>query len=150
MGESSCRFCSIIKGELPASFVFRGPAIVAFMDAFPLANGHVLVVPRSHYTDLFEIPEDLAVETFRLARKMAFAVKSALTDVTGVNLLQNNGASAGQKIYHFHIHVIPRTGATGVGGRLATIRQPADRAALDEIAEKLKTRLSNFDGPVPQ
>lgn len=141
MSEAGCRFCDIIGHKLPASFVFSSPEIVAFMDAFPITRGHVLVVPTKHYTSIFEIPEVLFGEAFRLAKKICVATRSALSNVAGVNLLQNNGDSAGQKVPHFHIHVIPRAIATDEGTRWTPVRKPADRKLLDEIAEKIRSRL---------
>jgi histidine triad (HIT) family protein len=141
MESPSCKFCDIIKRRLPASFVYDSSKLVAFMDAFPISLGHILVVPSIHYTSIFEVPEDLAVESFRLARRICVATRSALRNIEGVNLLQNNGDSAGQKIPHFHIHVIPRARMVRDDTRWTPIRKPADRRLLDEIAEKIRLKL---------
>jgi histidine triad (HIT) family protein len=141
MDVPGCRFCDIVRRRIPASFVFDSPKIVAFMDAFPISWGHVLVVPTAHYTSIFEIPEDLVGESFQLARRICVATRSALGNVDGINLLQNNGDSAGQKIPHFHIHVIPRASTAREGTRWTPIRKPAERRLLDEIAEKIRAKL---------
>ena len=141
MEPPSCKFCEIIKRRLPASFVYDSPKLVAFMDAFPISLGHILVVPTTHYTSIFEIPEDLVGESFRLARRICVATRSALGNIDGVNLLQNNGDSAGQKIPHFHIHVIPRARTVGEDTRWTPVRKLAERRLLDEVAEKIRVKL---------
>nr|MDO8135661.1 HIT family protein [Candidatus Njordarchaeum guaymaensis] len=141
MSKKDCKFCEIIKDRLPASFVFRSHNIVAFMDASPITNGHMLVVPTKHYENIFEIPEVLAAETFKVAKKLSIAAKLALGKVSGVTILQNNGGPAGQRVFHFHIHVIPRTDDAGDRNRFISARQPAEKELLDEMAEKIKVKL---------
>lgn len=141
MVAHECRFCDIIEGRLDASFVFRNPRIVAFMDKFPISEGHLLIVPVEHYESIFEIPEELLAEVIKVARKISIATKSVLRNVTGVTILQNNGNSAGQKIFHFHIHVIPRTESVGDRTRFVSSRKQAEKEPLDEIAAKIRARL---------
>lgn len=141
MTAQNCRFCEIIKGNLPASFVFRNPRIVVFMDKFPITEGHLLVVPTTHYENIFEIPEDLLSEAIKIASRTAIAAKSALSNVTGVTILQNNGDSAGQKIFHFHIHVIPSTGGSGDRNRIVYSRNEAEKEVLDDIAARIDAKL---------
>jgi diadenosine tetraphosphate (Ap4A) HIT family hydrolase len=141
MEVQKCRFCEIIKGILPASFVFRSSRIVVFMDKFPITEGHLLVVPTAHYENIFDIPEDLLSETMRMARKTAIAAKSALDNVTGVTILQNNGDSAGQRIFHFHIHVIPRTNGSLNRSRFTSSRNEVEKEVLDEIAARIDANL---------
>jgi histidine triad (HIT) family protein len=136
-----CKFCEIIGHRLPASFVYDSPKLVAFMDAFPISFGHILVVPTTHYASIFEIPEELVGESFRLARKICVATRSALGNIDGINLLQNNGDSAGQKIPHFHIHVIPRGSSGNEDTRWTSTRRLAERSLLDEVAQKIRLKL---------
>jgi histidine triad (HIT) family protein len=143
MEPPSCKFCEIVMHKLPASFVYESPKLVAFMDAFPISPGHILVVPTTHYASIFEIPEDLVAESFRLARRICVATRLALKNVDGVNLLQNNGDSAGQKIPHFHIHVIPRARTVGDDTRWTPIRKLTERSILDEVAEKIRFKLQD-------
>jgi histidine triad (HIT) family protein len=141
MVSQECKFCDIIEGRLDASFVFRNPRIVAFMDRFPISDGHLLIVPVRHYDSIFEIPEELLAEAIKVAKKISIAAKSVLKNVTGVTILQNNGDSAGQKIFHFHIHVIPRTESVGDRNRFVSTRKQAEKEPLDEIAAKIRARL---------
>ncbi|WXG42600.1 MAG: HIT domain-containing protein [Promethearchaeati archaeon SRVP18_Atabeyarchaeia-1] len=141
MNVPSCRFCDIAGHRLPASFVFDSPEIVAFMDAFPISYGHVLVVPTAHYASIFEMPEELVAEAFKLSKRICVAARSAIGNVNGVNLLQNNGDSAGQKIPHFHIHVIPRASTANEDTRWTPFRKPAERGVLDDIAERIRRKL---------
>jgi diadenosine tetraphosphate (Ap4A) HIT family hydrolase len=111
------------------------------MDKFPITEGHLLVVPTTHYENIFDIPEDLLSETMKVARRAAIAVKSALGNVTGVTILQNNGESAGQRIFHFHIHVIPRTDGSLNRSRFASSRTEAEKDVLDGIAARINANL---------
>jgi len=141
MATQKCRFCEIINGSLPASFVFRSSRIVVFMDKFPITEGHSLVVPTIHYENIYEMPEDLLSETMKIARKTAMAAKSALSNVTGVTILQNNGDSAGQRIFHFHIHVIPRTDGSLNRSRFTSSRNEVQKDVLDGIAARIDANL---------
>ena len=104
---SDCIFCKIANGEIPSDFLFEDDNVVAFRDLNPQAPVHVLVVPKEHYANLFEMPEELAADAMKLAKRIAELQKNRL-HADGLNLVQNNGASAGQTVEHFHIHLIPR------------------------------------------
>lgn len=105
--DPSCIFCKIIAGELPSSRITEDDRTIAFMDVNPGSLGHVLVVPRSHATDLHSIDaDDLAAVTLTAQRVAGLAVERLGAD--GVNLLNSAGADAWQSVFHFHMHVIPR------------------------------------------
>jgi len=107
MGSGDCVFCKIASGEIPARTVFSTDEVVCFMDINPVAEGHVLVVPRGHAEFLWQLsPEQLSAVGEALVRVTA-AVKDAL-GARGINVLQNNGRIAGQLVPHVHFHVIPR------------------------------------------
>lgn len=109
---SDCIFCQIVAGDFPANVVHEDDRTIAFMDINPSARGHTLVVPRAHSTDLHDVdPEDL-VACMRTAKLVARQATQHL-DADGVNLLQNTGRVAGQAVFHFHVHVIPRYGGDG-------------------------------------
>ena len=104
---TNCIFCKIIAGEIPSSTVYEDESFKAIIDIFPAAKGHIIILPKKHYANLFELEEETASKALIVAKKIAAAVKEELC-CDGVNILQNNGEAAGQTVFHFHIHVIPR------------------------------------------
>jgi histidine triad (HIT) family protein len=110
---SDCIFCAIAAGEMPAEIVHADERTVAFLDIFPAARGHVLVIPRAHADDIHGAdPADLAA-CAQTARLMAGRVSRAL-GADGVTITQANGRAAGQTVFHYHVHVIPRMDGDGV------------------------------------
>jgi len=107
MNDSECIFCKIAAGEIPATKILDENQVIAFMDIGPIIKGHVLVIPRDHYPDIISVPPDVLSALIVSARRVAAAQVKAL-NADGVNIIQNNGRSAGQLVPHFHIHVIPR------------------------------------------
>jgi len=100
-------FSKIITKEIPAHFVYEDDYVVAFLDISQATKGHTLVVPKVAYKDIFEVPEKTASHLFGVSVKIAKAIQKAF-GVDAMNILSNNGASAGQTVFHFHIHLIPR------------------------------------------
>ena len=107
MKDPNCLFCKIANGEIPSKTVYEDDKFRVFLDLGPAAKGHALIVPKEHYANLYELPEDTAADVMRLAKKMAALMKEKM-HCGGLNLVQNNGELAGQTIHHFHMHVIPR------------------------------------------
>jgi histidine triad (HIT) family protein len=105
--EEKTLFEKIIDGEIPATFIYKDDMCVAFLDINPVNPGHTLVIPRQPYRNLYEIPETVTGHLFCIAQKIARAQKQALL-AEGVNIMMNNDATAGQVVFHAHIHVIPR------------------------------------------
>ena len=103
----NCIFCKIIAGEIPSAVVFEDEEFKAILDRFPGNIGHVLVLPKKHYSNIFDIDEDVAGRLFRLATKIAKNMKEVL-GFEAMNVVQNNGSLAGQTVHHFHLHLIPR------------------------------------------
>jgi histidine triad (HIT) family protein len=100
-------FSRIVAGEIPSTKVYEDELTFAFMDISPASRGHTLVIPKREYADLFEIPaEDLAA-VIATVQRVAKALKAALQP-DGLNIIQNNGAAAGQTVFHLHVHLIPR------------------------------------------
>lgn len=104
---SDCLFCKIINGDIPSTKVYEDDHVYAFMDIMPVAKGHTLIIPKQHCQDLFEMPEEVAGNLYKAAPKVANAIKAAFNPV-GLNTINNNGAAAGQTVFHFHLHLIPR------------------------------------------
>ena len=107
MKDDNCIFCLIANGQIPSNTVYEDEDFRAILDISPAAKGHVLILPKEHYADLFELPDETAKKVLPLAKKIAAAVKVAM-NADGVNLVQNNGEAAGQTVRHFHLHIIPR------------------------------------------
>ncbi|MBW3002393.1 HIT family protein [Candidatus Woesearchaeota archaeon] len=108
-----CIFCKIVKGEIPCQKVYEDDKILAFLDIMPVHKGHTLVIPKEHHTDILDMPDDTLAELAKVAKKVSKAVKEA-TKADGFNIGQNNGAAAGQAVFHFHLHVIPRFNNDGL------------------------------------
>lgn len=102
-----CIFCKIAGGIIPSASVYEDDDFKAILDIAPAAKGHVLILPKKHCADLIEIDPDVASKALFVASKIAAAQKKALK-ADGINLLQNSGEAAGQTIFHFHMHLIPR------------------------------------------
>lgn len=114
MKREDCIFCKLANGEIPSATIYEDGDFRVFLDLGPATRGHALIVPKEHYADLFELPEELGKKAFALAKKLAVKMKKAYT-CDGFNLVQNNGEAAGQTVFHFHMHLIPRYENDGAG-----------------------------------
>ncbi len=104
---TTCIFCNIIEGKIPSIKLYEDENVYAFMDIMPLTKGHVLLVPKKHIENIYDFSAQDASKLFSIAPRIANALKETFQPV-GMNLLQNNGAPAGQSVFHFHLHFIPR------------------------------------------
>ena len=107
MKKQDCIFCRIISGEIPSTTIYENSKFKVIMDIAPANKGHVLILPKEHYDNIYDIDTATAGELFELAVMTARALKSVL-GCDGMNILQNNGTVAGQTVFHFHMHIIPR------------------------------------------
>lgn len=107
MLKDDCIFCRIIKGEIPSYTVYEDDSYKVILDAGPVSKGHALILPKDHYCDFYDIPEDLAVGAYKLANKMMKKITAAM-GCDGFNICQNNKEAADQSVPHFHMHLIPR------------------------------------------
>ena len=107
MKNDNCIFCKIAAGEIPSKTLYEDEKFRVILDLGPATRGHALVIPKEHYADLYEIPEETAGEAMKVAKKMA-AVMTEKLKADGFNIVQNNGEVSGQSVFHFHIHLIPR------------------------------------------
>ena len=105
--NEDCIFCQIIEKRIPSKIVFEDESSLAFLDIFPISNGHTIIVPKKHYRNLEDIPEQELADIYKIVKKVAVLIHNKLK-IDGYNILQNNFESAGQEINHFHVHVIPR------------------------------------------
>ena len=112
MKKDDCIFCRLAGGDIPTNTIYEDDGYRVILDNGPATRGHALILPKDHYQDLYELPEDTAAGAMKLAKKVAARMKEVL-HCDGLNLVQNNGATAGQTVLHFHLHVIPRYESDG-------------------------------------
>ncbi len=107
MKNENCIFCKIAAGDIPSATIYEDDDFRVILDIEPASKGHALILPKEHYANLYELPDELAAKALVVAKK----VISKMTDIVGCdgyNVLQNNGETAGQTVFHFHMHLIPR------------------------------------------
>lgn len=107
MKDADCIFCKIIAGEIPSNVIYEDEEFKVILDVSPATKGHALILPKEHYADLYEIDEEVAARAMKLAKKLAIHMTDVL-GCDGFNLVQNNHEVAGQTVFHFHMHLIPR------------------------------------------
>jgi len=135
MSDSNCIFCKIAQGEIPSKTLFENDDFRVIFDIAPASKGHVIILPKVHAANIYELPDEVVGKAFVLAKKVATVLKEVL-NCDGVNILQNNGEAAGQTVFHLHVHVIPRYKDDTVN---VTWKQgTADAEVLDQIIEKAK------------
>lgn len=110
----NCIFCKIANGEIPAATIYEDEDFRVILDLGPASKGHALILPKAHAANLFELPDDLAAKAMLVAKKVGGKLKEVL-GCDGLNLVQNNGEAAGQTVFHFHMHLIPRMNDDKVG-----------------------------------
>jgi len=104
---NDCIFCKIVKGEIPAKKVYESEKVLAFLDVNPISKGHLLVIPKKHFENIFDIDKDYLREIISVSKETALIIKKKL-NATGVNILHASGRDAQQSVFHFHIHLVPR------------------------------------------
>ena len=140
-----CVFCRIIKGIAPASVVYTDEKVVALMDIQPVNPGHVLIIPKAHAAQLSELDEETGAHMFRIAMRIAEALRRSDIKCEGINLFLADGEVAFQDVFHVHLHIIPRFRGDGfeikVGPQYGL---KTDRETLDKIAEKIRGPALDF------
>ena len=138
MRKDDCIFCKIAAGDIPSNTVYEDERFRVILDLNPASKGHALILPKNHADDLFDLPEEDRAAVLSVASKVAGAMKKALS-CSGINIVQNNGESAGQTVKHFHLHIIPR-----YDGDSAMVLWNPGKSEPDEqakIAEAIKGEL---------
>ena len=107
MRDDNCIFCKIANGDIPSKTLYEDEQFRVILDLGPATKGHALILPKNHYANIYELPEDVAGDVMKLAKKMATTMTDKL-GADGLNLVQNNGEIAGQTVFHYHLHLIPR------------------------------------------
>ncbi|MCR5430708.1 MAG: HIT family protein [Eubacterium sp.] len=135
--KDDCIFCKLANGVFETNTLYEDDKFRVIFDAAPATKGHVLVIPKEHYANIFEIPEELIADAYKVAKKVATALKE-VTGCDGINILQNNGEVAGQTVFHLHIHIIPRYEK---GEMVQWNPGEMDESAVKEIIEKTSNLL---------
>jgi histidine triad (HIT) family protein len=134
-------FSKIVSGEIPALKIYEDQATLAFMDISPASRGHTLVISKDAHADIYELPPETLVAVTHTVQRVARGLRAALQP-DGINIIQNNGAAAGQTVFHYHVHIIPRW----EGDNAVRLWQPhdADQAELRTLAEQIGAAIQNI------
>jgi histidine triad (HIT) family protein len=135
--QADCIFCQIERGDAPCALVYRDDQVLAFMDIQPVTRGHTLIVTRQHFENLYEVSEQALSAVASVSRRLAPAIREVIAP-EGLRVFQLNGAAAGQTVFHYHMHLIPRT--AGEPDRFHG-RVMADPAELAAVAVELQAAL---------
>lgn len=138
--QTDCIFCRIVAGAIPSAKVYEDDRVLAFIDINPLADGHTLLIPKTHYLTIYEMPPQEVAHLCSLLPALARAVSSAV-DAQGLNILQNNGPCSGQVVPHLHFHLIPRMPSDRLGYRWPAGKYPEGR--LEEVRALVTAALKN-------
>lgn len=139
MREENCIFCKIANGEIPSFTLYEDDMFRVIFDLSPSTKGHALILPKEHFRNLFELGEDYAAKLMPTVKKVATAMKEVL-GCDGFNLLQNNEEVAGQTIFHFHMHLIPRYNDDNI--KLAMATGELDQNTAADIADSIRARVN--------
>ena len=136
MKETNCIFCKIANGEIPSKTLYEDDQFRVIMDLGPATKGHALILPKEHYANLYELPDEVAAQVMQLAKKLAIRMTERL-GCEGFNLVQNNGELAGQTVFHFHMHLIPRYREDGqkIGWKPGEVTQEELEEIKNQITE---------------
>jgi histidine triad (HIT) family protein len=143
MQDPTCVFCKIIAGEIPAKVIIENEKAMALLDAFPLAAGHSLVIPKSHYTKVQQMSEQDAMAVFNIIWKLAGAVETG-SQVNASTIAIHNGNEAGQEVPHVHAHIVPRKSGDGAGAihSMFKIKPKLSPQEMDSLCERIASNLS--------
>lgn len=138
MRDQNCIFCKIIGKEIPSRTIYEDDDFKVILDASPASKGHALILPKEHCANMYEISEELLAKAARLAKKLTIHMTEVLK-CDGFNILQNNGEVAGQTVFHFHIHLIPRYEGMKNKDLLNWTYEKFTDEEQDEICKNLQT-----------
>lgn len=137
MRDDNCIFCKLANGDIPTNMIYEDDMFAVILDASPATRGHALILPKEHAANIYELSDETASRIFVLAKKMA-AKMAELLKCDGFNIVQNNGEVAGQTVFHFHMHLIPRYKGDGNEEKLCWNHQEFTPEEMKEICDLLK------------
>jgi histidine triad (HIT) family protein len=144
MQDPNCIFCKIIAGEIPAKVIMQNEKAMALLDAFPLAPGHSLVIPKSHYAKVQQMSEEDAKAVFEIVWKLVGAVETG-SEVNASTIAIHNGSEAGQEVPHVHAHIVPRKRDDGAGAihSMFKTKPKLSTQEMDSLRERIASNLSS-------
>lgn len=138
---SDCIFCKIVNGDIPSSKIFENEHVMAFLDISQITKGHTLIIPKIHNENIYDLSAEAARNIFEVVPQLANAIKEQFNPV-GMNVITNTGEQAGQTVFHYHMHLIPRYGSgDGFGAVWKSHQSDYSPADLQEIADGIKKHL---------
>ena len=134
MKKDDCIFCKLANGEIPTNALYEDDIVKVIFDANPAAKGHVLILPKEHFDDIYGMDDETAAYVFKVALKISKAYRKAL-DFDGLNIVQNNGEAAGQTVFHYHVHMIPshKDDKVGLGWTMHELTEEEKEDVLSRI-----------------
>jgi histidine triad (HIT) family protein len=144
MQDPNCVFCKIIAGDITAKVIMQNERAMALLDAFPLAPGHTLVIPTSHYAKVQQMSEQDAMAVFEIVWKLAGAVEIG-SQVNASTIAIHNGSEAGQEVPHVHVHIVPRKRDDGAGAihSMFKVKPKLSPQEMDSLCERIASNLSS-------
>jgi histidine triad (HIT) family protein len=144
MQDPNCIFCKIIAGEIPAKVIMQNERVMALLDAFPLAAGHTLVIPKSHYAKVQQMSEHDAIAVFEIVWRLAGPVETA-SQVNASTIAIHNGSEAGQEVPHVHVHIVPRKTGDGAGAihSMFKTKPKLSPQEMDSLCRRIASSLSS-------
>ena len=142
--DKTCIFCQIIAGDVPSCAIYEDDEFLAILDRYPChagafgISGHTLIIPKAHIENIYELDPQMGGRLFELAVPLAGAIQK-VCQADGMNILQNNGSVAGQSVFHFHMHIIPRYAGDRVNIRWESTEPPISE--LESLARKIALNL---------
>lgn len=134
MKNNDCIFCKLANGDIPTATLYEDEDFRVILDANPASKGHALILPKEHYADLYELDDEVAAKVMVLAKKMVTKLRDVL-GCDGYNIVQNNGECAGQTVFHYHLHLIPRYEGddVGIGWKLNELTEKDKEEILSKL-----------------
>lgn len=139
MKDDNCIFCKLANGDIPTNTIYEDADFRVILDASPATKGHALILPKQHYANMFEMDDEVLAKAAKLAKKVITHEKEVL-GCDGYNVLQNNGEAAGQTVFHFHMHLIPRykDDAAEFGWKPGELDEKTKQEVLEKVAAKME------------
>lgn len=140
MKKEDCIFCKLANGDIPTNAIYEDEYVKAIFDLSPASKGHIIILTKEHFDNVYSIDEATVGHVYKVAAKLADGINQAL-ECEGINILQNNGELAGQTVFHFHVHIIPRYKGDTV--RAGWVSGKITKDEIEELSEKIGSCIKN-------